>query len=134
MRTVILVCLVAALCYIAPTIEGALMLNPRTVWPLWPGCALLVAMLLLVPQRLWLLVIPLGLAAFVLYDLQIGVPLRSIIWFIPADAVQVLVAALGIKYFFDRLPRLNSVHSLAKFLLCTVVLAPLPLRSSVRQE
>src|SRR5436190_20220209 len=34
------VCLVAALSYLAPKLEGALITHPQTIWPLWPGCAL----------------------------------------------------------------------------------------------
>jgi hypothetical protein len=115
-QTVILVCLVAALSYFAPRLEGVLILNPQTVWPLWPGCALLVSMLLMVPRRIWIVAIPVAFAAFLLYDLQAGVPLRSIVWFIAADTVQVLIAALFLSYFFDGVPRLNSVNALANFL------------------
>jgi len=32
--------------------------------------------------------------------------ISSIAWFIPADTVQVLIAALGLSYSFDRAPRL----------------------------
>lgn len=124
LQTVILVCLVATLSYFAPKLEGALLLHPRTVWPLWPGCALLVPALLLVRQRMWLILIPVAFAAFVLYDLQAGVPLRSIAWFIPADAVQVLIATLCLNYFFDEVPRLNSVKAFAKYLFFAVILAP----------
>jgi len=94
------------------------------VWPLWPGCALLVSVLLLVNRRLWSILIPVAFAAFVLYDLQAGVKLRSIAWFIPADAVEVLIATLCLRYFFDGVPRLNTVKNLAKYLLCAVIVAP----------
>jgi len=97
LQTVILVCLVATLSYLAPKLEGALLLHPRTVWPLWPGCALLVSVLLLVPRRIWPILIPISFAAFALYDLQAGVPIGSIAWFIPADTVQVLTAAFCLK-------------------------------------
>src|SRR2546429_2951352 len=98
-RAVILACLVAALSYFAPRLVGALMLHPQTVWPLWPGCALLASVLLLVPQRTWPILIPTAFAAFVLYDLQAGVPARSIVWFIPANTVEVLIATLSVRYF-----------------------------------
>jgi PAS domain S-box-containing protein len=124
LQTVILVCLVAALSYFAPRLEGALILHPQTVWPLWPGCALLVSLLLLVPRRIWLVVIPVAFASFLLYDLQAGVSLRSIVWFIAADTVQVLIAALFLSYFFDGVPRLNGVNALAKYLLFAVIVAP----------
>jgi hypothetical protein len=123
-QIVILVCLVATLSYFALRLEGALMLHPQTVWPLWPGFALLVPILLLLPQRIWVAVIPAAFAAFVLYDLQVGVPLRSIAWFIPADLAQVLIAALFLSYYFGGIPRLSDANSLAKYLLVVVVIAP----------
>jgi PAS domain S-box-containing protein len=121
---VILVCFVAVLSYLAPKLAGALILHPQTVWPLWPGCALLVPMLLMAPRRIWPLVIPVAFAAFVLYDLEAGVPVGSIAWFIPADTVQVLTAAFCLSYFFDGVPRLNSVKALGKYLIFAVFLAP----------
>jgi len=115
---------VALLSYLAPKLAGALLLHPQTVWPLWPGCALLVPVLLLVPRRIWPIVIPAAFAAFVLYDLQAGVPVRSIAWFIPADTVEVLIAAFGLSYFSDRMPRLNSLKALGKYLFFVALLAP----------
>lgn len=122
--TIVLVSVLAALSYVAPKLEGSLMLNPRTVWPLWPGCAILVSVLLLVRTNVWPALILSSFAGFVLYDLQVGVPVTSILWFIPADTIQVLIAAIGIRYCFDRVPRLNSVSSLAKYGLFAVFLAP----------
>src|SRR5580693_7914245 len=78
-HTGVLACFVAALSYVAARVGGALMLRPQMVWPLWPGCALLVAVLLLVPRKVWPILIAAGLAGFVLYDLQTGLPIRSII-------------------------------------------------------
>jgi len=121
----VLVGLVAALSFFAPKLEGALMLNPRTAWPLWPGCAILVSVLLLVRTSVWPALIFASFTGFVLYDLQVGVPVASIAWFMPADTVQVLTAAIGLRYCFDRAPRLNNVDSLAKYGFFAVFLAPL---------
>jgi len=115
--TWIVVCLVVALCYLVPKLTGALISNPKTVWPLWPGCAILAAGLLVVRPRVWPLLIPAGLAGFALYDLQAGVAMSSIAWFVLADAVQVLIVALGLKYSFDGVPQLNSKEALAKYFL-----------------
>jgi PAS domain S-box-containing protein len=120
----VLVCVVATLSYLAPRLEGALISNPQTVWPLWPGCAILVSGLLLVPLRIWPILIPVALAGFCLYDLQVGVPVGSVAWFMLSDTVQVLVAALGLRYCFDDLPRLNSIKALAKYSFFAVILAP----------
>jgi PAS domain S-box-containing protein len=123
-QTITLVCVVAALSYLAPKLEGAAILHPRTVWPLWPDCALLVSVMLLVRQKLWLALVPAAFAGFVLYDLQAGVPLRSIAWFIPADTAEVLIAALCLRYLFAGPPQLNSLRNLTKYFVCAALLAP----------
>ena len=119
-----LVCLVVALSYLVPKLEGAMIQNPRTVWPFWPGSAILVSVLLLVPGRIWPILIPAAFATFALYDLGAGVPVRSIAWFIPANTVQVLTSALCLRYFFHDVPRLNSVKAVAKYSFFAVLLAP----------
>ncbi len=95
------------------------------VWPLWPGCALLVAVLLLVPRRLWPVVMVGGFAGFVFYDLQLGLTLRTTALLISADAIEILTATLGVSYSSDGVPRLNTVKSLAKYWFFAIILAPL---------
>jgi signal transduction histidine kinase/integral membrane sensor domain MASE1 len=123
-QTVTLACLVAMLLYLAIRLAGALLSHPQTVWPLWPGCAMLVSVLLLVPQRVWPSVVPAAFAAFIICDLQAGVPISSVAWFILADTVQVLIASFCVSYFFGGVPRLNSVAALSKYAFFAVVLAP----------
>jgi len=125
LRTVILTCLVGALSYLVARLGGALVLRPQMVWPLWPGCAFLVAVLLLAPRRIWAFLMLAGLSGFVVYDLQAGLTLRSIALLILADTVEILVAALGVSYAFDGRPCLNSVKSLAKYLFFAVLLGSL---------
>ena len=125
LRTVILVCLVAFLSYLAAKLGGALVLRPQMVWPLWPGCAFLVAVLLLTPRRIWPILIAAGFAGFLLYDLQAGLTLRSTAWLILSDTIEVLIAALGVSYSFEGVPCLNSVKSLAKYSFFAIILAPL---------
>jgi PAS domain S-box-containing protein len=123
-HTVMLACLVAVLSFLTPKLAAALLLHPQTVWPLWPGCALLVSVLLLVPRRVWPIVIVAGFAGIALYDVQAGVSLSSIAWFILADTVQVLTASLCLSYSFDGVPQLNSVKALSKYLFFAALLAP----------
>ncbi len=99
------------------------MLHPQTVWPLWPTNALLVAVLALVPRRIWPILIPTSFASIALFDLQEGLPLGSIAWFIAADTIEVLVAALCLSHFFHGVPRLTSVKAVAKYLFFAVILA-----------
>jgi PAS domain S-box-containing protein len=93
------------------------------VWPLWPGCAVLTAVLLLVPRKIWPVLLTAGLAGFVIYDLQAGVSLPDIAWLILADTIEILVAAWGVSYALKGLPRLNSLKALAKYSFFTVFLA-----------
>src|SRR5271170_2098748 len=112
-HTAVLACLVAFLCFLSTKLGWALMIRPQMLWPIWPGCAFLVAILLLAPRRIWPTLITAGLAGFVLYDVQVGLPLRPTAYLIVADTAEVLIAALGVSYTFDGLPRLNSLTALA---------------------
>jgi PAS domain S-box-containing protein len=123
--TLLVVCVTTALSYLVPKLVGILASNPQTVWPLWPGCAILVTGLLLVRASVWPLLIPAAFIGFALADLQSGVPLSSIARFIPGNTVEVLISAIGLRYCFDGLPRLNSVRALAKYSFFAIVLAPL---------
>ena len=122
--TLLVVCVTIALSYLVPTLVGMLVSNPQTVWPLWPGCAILVTGLLLVRVNVWPVVIPASFAGFAVADLQAGVPLSSIAWFIPGNTVEVLISAIGLRYCFNGVPRLNSVRALAKYSFFAIVLAP----------
>ena len=93
--TSFVVCVTAALSYLVPKLAALLISNPKTVWPLWPGCAILVTGLLLVRVSVWPLLIPASFVGFAFADLQAGVPLSSIAWFIPGNTVEVLIAAIS---------------------------------------
>jgi PAS domain S-box-containing protein len=123
-QTVILVCFVAVLSYFAAKLGGTLIIRPGEAWPLWLGNVLLVSILLMVPRRMWPILIAAAFAAFILYDLQAGQTIRSIALLILSDTVEVITAALCLSYFFEGVPWLNSVKALAKFSLFAVVLAP----------
>jgi len=123
--TSLVVCVTIALSYLVPTLVTELIANPQTVWPLWPGCAILVTGLLLVRASIWPLLILASFAGFAFADLQAGVPLSSIVWFIPGNTAEVLISAVGLRYCFDGVPRLNSVRALAKYSLFAIILAPL---------
>jgi integral membrane sensor domain MASE1 len=129
-HTVLLASMVATLCYLAAKLGGALMIStPQPLWPLWPGCAVLVAILLLSPRKIWPILVPAGLVGFVVYDLQVGVSIRSIGWLILADTFEIFVAAWGVNYSLNGLTRLNSLKALAKYLFSTVILASLVVSS-----
>jgi PAS domain S-box-containing protein len=122
--TLLVVCVTIASSYLVPTLVGMLVSNPKTVWPLWPGCAILVTGLLLVRVNVWPVIIPASFVGFAVADLQAGVPLSSIARFIPGNTIEVLVSAIGLRYCFTGVPRLNSVRALLKYSFFAIVLAP----------
>jgi PAS domain S-box-containing protein len=124
-HAVALMCLMAVLSYLVSQLGGLLLLRSQDIWPLWPGCALIVSVLLLVRRKIWPLLIAAGYAGFVLYDLQTGVPLGSIAKLILADTAEILIAAFCLNHYFNGVPRLNSLKALAKYSFFAIILAPL---------
>jgi PAS domain S-box-containing protein len=124
LRTTILLCFVAILSYCLAKLAGMLIVRPQADWPLWLGNVSLASILLLVPRRLWPLLMAAAIGAFQLYNFQSGLPIRSIAWFVVSDTVEVLAAALSLNYVFQTAPRLDSLKALARFSLCAVILAP----------
>jgi len=118
------VSLVAVLSYLAAKLGGTVEMRPEVDWPLWPGNVLLVSILLLVPRRIWPVLMATAFAAFALYDLQSGVALRSIALLILSDFIEVLTAAWGLSYVFGKLPRIDSMRALAKYAFIAIVFAP----------
>jgi PAS domain S-box-containing protein len=114
---------VAILSYFSAKLGGA-MAPHHAISPLWLGNVFLVSMLLLVPRKFWVPLAAIGFAAFGLYDFQTGVPIGAMAWLGVADTVEVFTAALCLSYFFDGVPKLNSLKALAKFLLIAVILVP----------
>jgi signal transduction histidine kinase len=115
---------VAALCYVAARLGGALIVRPQMVSPLWLGNVILASVLVLVRRRLWPVLLLAGLTGFVLYDLQGGAPTHAIVWLFLSNAVEVLTAAWCLRVAFGGVPRLNSVKAFAKYSFYAVFLAP----------
>jgi signal transduction histidine kinase len=92
---------------------------------LWPPSALLVAAMLLVPRRKWLVLLPAGLAGAAIENLQLGFTLGATGQFFLANTIEFLITGLGLAYSFDGVPRLNSLKALGKYCFFAVLLAPL---------
>ena len=125
LRTVILVCFVAALSYCAARIGTMLEAGPQADWPLWLGNALLASILLLTPRKTWPMLIVAAFAAFTVNDIQAGLTFRTRALLILSDALDVGMAVFFLTRAFEGVPRLNSVRALAKFSSCAVILPPL---------
>ena len=122
----LLASLTLVLCYLAANLGGVLILRaPQTLWPLWPGCAVLVAILLVSPQKVWPVLVPSGLSGFALYDFLAGVPASSIAVLLLADVVEVLIAAWGVHYLLRGVLRFDSLKAFSRYALVAVILGPL---------
>jgi PAS domain S-box-containing protein len=116
---------VAILCYQGDRLAYVLGIPPDQIASYWPTTPFLVAILLLVPRRIWAVLIAAGLGAMALADLKDGVPIGFEIWFTLGNICDTFVAILGINLLFKGVPRLTSVKALAKYLVVGVLLAPL---------
>lgn len=123
-RIGLLACFVAILCFLAARLGGTLEILPQADWPLWPANALVVSILLLVPRKTWPIFIVAAFASFEVFNLQAGVPIRSIFLLTAADLVEILTAAWGLSYVFNGVPRLNSLSALAQYSFIAGILAP----------
>jgi PAS domain S-box-containing protein len=110
--------------YLAARLGGTLEILPQADWPFWPGNVLVVSVLLLVPRRTWPILMAAAFGSFVLFNLQIGLTIHSISFFLLSDTVEILIAGLGLSYFFDGVPQLNSVKALAGYSFFAGILAP----------
>jgi PAS domain-containing protein len=71
LNVALLACLAAAVCYLAAKLGGFLIIrDPQTLWPLWPGCAALVAILLVIPRKSWVLRLRLAVEAGRMYAFE----------------------------------------------------------------
>ena len=120
----LVVCVTVTLSYLVPRLAALSTPNPEIFWPVWPGCAILVAGLLLVSLSVWPVLIVACFSVFALADLQAGESTRAVLLFIPGNTIEVLIAALGLRFAFGGVPQLNSVKALAKYSIVAVLLAP----------
>jgi signal transduction histidine kinase len=91
---------------------------------LWPSNAFQVAIMLLVPRRVWPLVIAAHVAGGLLHAFQIHLPVLMTVVYTLADVVIFIVAGLGLNHVFGGVPCLDSFKAFAKYFLIAVLLAP----------
>jgi signal transduction histidine kinase len=124
MRTALLALLVTVVSYLAARLGATIVLTSQGISVLWPPCALLVGVMLLVPRRTWPVLVPAGLAGSVIHDLQFGFTPWATGLFVLANTIEFLIIGLGLGYSFDGVPRLNSLKALGKYCFFAAFLAP----------
>jgi PAS domain S-box-containing protein len=122
--TILLAFLVALLCYQGDRLAYVLGITPSKIASFWVPTPLLVAVLLLVPRKIWPILIAAGLGAMALADLRNGVMIRSEMWISLGNILDVLVATVGINWALKGVPQLTTLKALARYLLVAVILAP----------
>src|SRR5271168_1791277 len=123
--TVVLSCLVFAVCYLADGLASVLGIPPDNTASFWSATPFLVAVMLLTSRRIWPALLVAGLGAIAFHDFQSGVPIGFALWDSVGNAAEVLVATFGIGLAFKGATELSSVKNLAKYFAIAVVLAPL---------
>jgi signal transduction histidine kinase len=101
-----------------------MVISSQGVSVLWPACAFLVSVMLLMPRRTWPVFILAGLLGFVVHDIQFGLTPAAIALANLGDIIEILIVSLGLGYGFDDVPRLNSSKALAKYCFYAVFLGP----------
>jgi len=124
-QTALLALVVFLVSYLAAKLGGAMVISSQGLSVLWPPSALLVAALLLVPRRDWLVLLAAGQAAAAVENLQLGFTLGATGLFFLASTVEFLIIGLGLGYSCAGVPRLNSPKALGKYCFFAAILAPL---------
>ncbi len=115
LHTVMTVCLVAMLSYGATKLGIAMIVPPHHLSPFWPTNALLLAVLLLVPRRVWPVLLVTAYVIVGLLDLQYGNSIISASWIQLGNVVEVLVAVSLVSYLFGGTPQLNGSKALVQY-------------------
>ncbi len=123
--TAVVALVVLLVSYLAARLGATMVVSSLGLSVLWPSSAMLVAAMLVTPRRSWLILVPAGLTGAALVNLQLGFAAGPTALFFLADAIEFLVIGLGLAYFFDGVPRLNSAKALAKYWLFAGFLGPL---------
>jgi PAS domain S-box-containing protein len=124
LSAVVLMCLVAIVCYLADRLAFVLGIPPDHIASFWPSTAFLVAVLLLAPRRIWPVLIVAGLGAMAFADSVNGVPIGSEIWITLGNLAEALVATLGISRLLNAVPHLSTLKTTAKYIAFAVILVP----------
>ena len=115
-----LIVAVAAMSYATTRLGMAMRIPPYDNSPFWPTNALVLAVLLLVPQRKWPILILTAYLTAALFGLRTETLTLSSLWMFIAALVEVLIAAFGVTYFLKGTIELTSVAVLARYSMIAI--------------
>ncbi len=122
-RLTLKVLFVGIICSLSTEIGFAYKIPPHNISALWPTIAILFVALVASPVKHWWLYIIAAYATSLLNDARAGFPVAAR-WYVAAGIVEVLIAALGVRWFASGIRSLNTLGSLVVYLAVAVVLAP----------
>ena len=122
----LIVALLVAISYFAGSQIGFLLTPASTpIATFWPPNAILLAVLLLSPPRIWCVLALAVLPAHLLIQLRTGIPLiSSLVWFV-GNTGEALLGAICVRQFKRDKPLFESVHGVLVFLAFGVLLPTL---------
>ena len=113
--------LICAAYLLAAQIGIALTLHPAPVSTLWPPNAVMMAILLLAPTRLWWAVLLAALPAHLFVELKAGIPVPMVMsWFV-SNSIDSLIGAGMIRWLTPGPARFDSFRRYGALVLATLV-------------
>src|SRR5262245_50986279 len=122
-RLALKVLLVSVVCHLSIQIGHASKLPPHNISALWPASAVLVSILVASPARHWWAYLLGGYATYAFDVARAGFLVSDALYQV-ADITQVLIAAVGVRWFADGLRAFESLRNLARYITFAVLLAP----------
>jgi PAS domain S-box-containing protein len=119
-RLTIRALLVGFACFLA-TETVASNLPPVFVSPVWPTNPILLCALVATPVRHWWAYALAGFFSSVNHNMHTGAPVSQILVFLVADAIEVIIAALGVRRFAGGIGAFASPRNLVSYLIVVVV-------------
>jgi len=116
---------VALAYYLGAKLGFAFTFQPHPISTLWLPNSLLMAALLLVPERSWWVLLAAALPAHLAAELQSGVPLAMVLGWFASNSSEALIGALCIRRFCSAPLRFDSFRDVGAFLLLGALFAPL---------
>lgn len=111
-----------AISYYAGSQIGFLLTPPDTpIAVFWPPNALLLAVLLLTPSRIWWVLVLAVLPAHLLIQLKSGIPVFSSLGWFVGNTAEALLGAAAIRFFKRDKPLFETLHGVIVFLVCGVL-------------
>jgi len=124
LRTAGLALFVAVMAYALAFAGDLFSLSPKIPAVLWPANPFQIAVMRIVPRKVWPLLIIAHAIGGIIHGFQIHITVLMTLIFTLADVVVFVVAGWGLDAVFDGIPQLDSSRAFARYSLIAVLFAP----------